>query len=135
MAGRKSGRQKGELLPWLSAKPDNIDRRFLQVGNSVMLSKTLQSLSAGARWLYFALSMEAAGKREVLFTHSSAQKYGIPGSSFDRQILELKWAGFVESVPDENQAQYSPNRFKFCYSWKGVDKTPLKIIRKELPPE
>ncbi len=115
---RKKAAGNCSILPWLSGKGDNKEGRFVQVGNSLLLSRDFQTLTAGARWLYLCMTMEAGGKREFAFSHSAAKKYGIPGSSFDRQIQELKEAGFVEVVPDEDRAQFAPNRFRFCFGWK-----------------
>lgn len=108
------------ILPWLSARCDGKEGRFIQCGNSLFLSKTFQSLSPGARWLYLGMAMESAGKRNFTFKHSSAKKYGVPSSSYDRFLRELKDGGFIEKIEDENLAQYAPGQYRFTLDWKGV---------------
>lgn len=108
------------ILPWLSAKVDNREGRFLQAGNSLFLSKSFQNLSTGARWLYLSMSIEAGGKRDFAFTHSAARKFGVSPSSYDRFLKELKDGGFIEKVEDENLTQYAPGRYRFSLGWKGI---------------
>lgn len=87
--------KKTALLPWLSAKPDGKDKRFIQVGNSLLLSKRFQSLSCGAQHLYLCMAMESGGRRDFLFPLSSAKKYGISSTCLRRRINELKQAEFL----------------------------------------
>lgn len=120
MARRKSG---GTLLPWLSALHDGKERRFIQLGNSLLLNKRYQGLSHGARLFYHCLCMESGGSREVEFTHGDAKKYGITRSSYDRHTKELLAAGFIERVETADRLQYAPNVFRFSLSWK-LDTAP-----------
>ena len=103
--------KKTALLPWLSAKPDGKDRRFIQVGNSLLLSKRFQSLSAGARWLYLSMAMESGGRREFIFPLSSAKKYGISSTCLRRQIAELKASGLLQV--DCMRCIREPNVYRF----------------------
>lgn len=109
-----------QILPWLSAKADCKEKRFLQLGNSFLFSESVKGLSTGARWVYICMSMEAAGKRDFTFTHTAARKYGVPSSSYDRYLVELKNGGFIEKVDGEDLAQYAPGRYRFTLGWKGV---------------
>lgn len=116
MARRKTG---GTLLPWLSAKVDGKEGRFLQVGNSLLLDKRYQSLTAGARHLYLCMALEAGGKQEVAFPHGTAKKYGIPSTTFDRNIKELQSNGFLEKIGPGTYWQYAPSVFRFSTDWKA----------------
>lgn len=115
MPRRRSG---ATLSPWLSAKADCKEGRFLQLGNSLLLDKRYQALSTGARNLYLCMSMEAGGKAEFTFTHGTARKYGISDSSFDRWAKELRAAGFVLLVMPCNFAQYAPSVYRFIVEWR-----------------
>ena len=115
MARRRTG---GILLPWLSARVDGKEGRFLQIGNTLLLDKRFQELSAGARQLYLCLCMEAGGKREVSFPHGAAKKYGFAATSFDRYIRELVENNFVEKVESGELLQFAPNVFRFSLGWK-----------------
>lgn len=107
------------MLPWLSARLDNREGRFLQIGNSLLLSKEFQGLSPGARHVYLTMALEAGGKREFTYPRSTALKYGFSESSALRYIRELVAAGFVEKIVCGRFARV-PNQYKFSLRWKGV---------------
>lgn len=119
--GRHKAAKNVEILPWLSKNTDCREGRFIQVGNSLLLSNEFQVLTAGARCLYLCMAMESGGKRTVTFTHSSARKYGIAGTSYDRYVKELKTSGFITLIEDENMAQYAPCIYQFTFNWKGIN--------------
>lgn len=104
------------MLPWLSARPDCKEGRFVQVGNSLLLSSCFQELSAGARFLYLCMAMESGGKRDFTFPLSSAKKYGIAKNSFSRYIKELSDSGFISVHSMANLRQ--PNEYSFSFVWK-----------------
>lgn len=91
--GRGKAAVHCNIRPWLSAKADCKEGRFIQIGNSLLLSEQMGKLKPGARYLYLCMTMEAGGKREFTFPASSAEKYHIPPSSFDRFKAELIDAG------------------------------------------
>lgn len=117
MPRRKSG---GVMLPWLSARLDGKEGRFLMIGNSFLLSKSVQELSPGARFMYLSMAMESAGKREFTFSRSTAQKFGISETTAARYIKELSSSGFIETVSCGHFARV-PNVYRFSLSWKGVE--------------
>ena len=53
---RKAG---ATLQPWLTARTDCREKRFIQVGNSLLLSHRFWRISAGARYCYLCMAMEA----------------------------------------------------------------------------
>ena len=108
----------GQLLPWMSARLDCKEKRFLQVGNSLFFSPEFQNLNTGARMLYLCMAIESGGKREVAFSRATAAKYGIPRNSFTRQITDLKEAGFVEVSMESNYWQFAPTVYRFSFLWK-----------------
>lgn len=117
MPRRKSG---GTMRPWLSARPDGKEGRFVQIGNSFLLSKEVQALSPGARFMFLCMSMESGGKREFSFSRSTAQKYGLSETTAARYIKELSSSGFIEMVSCGRFARV-PNVYRFSLSWKGVE--------------
>lgn len=108
----------GQLLPWLSARLDCKEKRFLQLGNSLFFSEEFRKLNTGSRWLYLCMAQESGGKREVTFSRKTAEKYGIPRNSFSRQIKELKDAGFLEISMEGNLWQFQPSVYRFSFAWK-----------------
>ena len=116
---RKRCAKNVPLSPWLSGNADCRDGRFIQVGNSLLLSKAFQALSAKAQILYLCMTMEAAGKPVVRFSHGAAKKYGIAGSTFDRTVKQLRDYGFVELVGEDVMGQFCANEYRFSSCWKS----------------
>lgn len=100
------------LLPWMSAKPDCRELRFLQVGNSLLLSPEFKTLSSGARLLYLCMGMEAGGKKGFQFPRSAQHKYGFDECTAARYIRELISAGFVRLV-SSGRIVRQPNLYEF----------------------
>lgn len=112
-----SRRKHGDTIkPWLSAHADCKEGRFIQCGNSLLLSKQFQALTAGARFLYLCMCMESGGRRELIFPLGAAKKYGIAKNSLTRQIAELKESGFIEVRSNANLRM--PNEYSFSLNWK-----------------
>ena len=62
------------IVPALSAKVDNKEKRFIQVGNSLLLSKQFHALSTGSRFLYFCMAMESGGRKNFILPQKDAKK-------------------------------------------------------------
>lgn len=132
----KKHKTKIELVPWLSAKPDNVEKRFIQVGNTLLFNKDFQSLGAGSRMLYFCMAMESAGKRRFIFPQAAAKKYKITPSSLRRHVDELEAKGFIKVY--SGKITREPNLYEFCCDWKlapcpRVYAPPLAISSKSDP--
>ena len=102
---------------WLSAKPDCREGRFIQVGNSLLLSPEFQRLSAGARCLYLCCAMESGGRRDFVLPQSAGKKYGFCPSSLRRYLKELVTAGFI-NVEICGRWTRENNRYVFSLSWR-----------------
>ena len=113
---RRKAAERCSIRPWLSARPDCKERRFLQIGDSLFFSESFKSLPAGAQMLYFCMCMESGGQRSLVFPLSAAKKYGIAQRSFRRYLEELEAAGFIEKVSLANLRR--PNEYTFSLSWK-----------------
>ena len=107
-----------QALPfWASAKADGKDIRFIQVGNSLLMSKAFQELHAGARFTYLAMMMEAGGKKVFRFPESSMKKFGISPPSCKRYINELISKDFIKKTYC-GKSQMKPNDYEFNLEWK-----------------
>ena len=115
---RRKAAQHVKISFWMSARPDCQEGRFLQLGNSLTLSKKFQSLSPSVRWFYICLSMEAGGKPTVKLSHGGARKYGISHAGYDRAVTALCEAGFLEQVFDADLSRFKTNEFRFISKWK-----------------
>ena len=114
--GRRKAAQNCTVLPWVSARADCKEGRFLQIGNSLLLSEAFQALSAGARGLYLCMALEAGGRRGFTFPLAAAKKYGFSATSFRRYVDELEAASFIVKHSGANVRQ--PNDYEFTFGWK-----------------
>lgn len=115
MSKKRSG---ATLSAWLSARLDCKEGRFIQVGNSLLLSEQFQTLSAGAQLTYLCMTMESGGKREFTFPLTAAKKYGIAKRSLLRYVDELTKAEFITA--QSGQCVRQPNLYAFSMGWKSV---------------
>jgi response regulator of citrate/malate metabolism len=105
-----------KLLPWLSARQDNVEKRFIQVGDTLFFDWHFRELCMGARWLYLCMAMEAAGEEDFQFTESTGRKYGFSHSSLRRYIEELVEADMITRY---SKKEYRlPNNYEFNSDWK-----------------
>lgn len=116
--GRTKAVKPISIVSWLSANRDCREGRFIQVGNSLLLSPEFHKLKSGAQMLYLCAAMESGGGADFKFSHTTAKKYGISYASFDRYRDELVKYGFIERTDDENHEQYKPSKYRFCFTWK-----------------
>ena len=120
---RRKAAQHVNIRPWLSARQDCTEGRFIQVGNSLLLSKSFQALSTSAQMLYICLAMESGGKPVAKLSRSNAKKYGFSPATYSRAAKQLIEAGFVKIA--EDTGRYESNKFQFVNDWKS--KTPVSF--------
>jgi len=114
------------LLPWLSARPDGKEHRFIQVGNSLVMDQRFRSLTASAQMLYLCMCMESAGKQYVRFSRSIAAKYGFDKNTYSRRIKELRDTHFIDIDYAGTYYQFHPTQYRFSSAWKlGTPKVRL----------
>lgn len=113
----KRRRYNNTLLPWASAKQDNREKKFIQVGESLILDPRFQALSAGARYTYLAMHLHSSGKRGFEFPKAAAARFGIPDRSLRRYLTELRLAGFID-LRMSGRITRVPNRYEFSLRWK-----------------
>ena len=116
---RHKAAQNCKVPFWMSARQDCKEGRFVQVGNSLLLSEAFQKLSMGARNLYLCMAMESGGKRAFTFPQSAGKKYGFPPRSMRRYQQELLDAGFVE-LESSGKATREKNCYVFSPRWRSV---------------
>lgn len=107
-----------EIKPWLSAKYDCKEGRFIQIGNSLLLSKNFQALSIYARHMVLCMAMESGGRRQFIFPKSAGAKYGISYHTYRNCLAELKEALFIRCIED-NHTLRKPNVYEFISDWKS----------------
>ena len=114
---RHKAAQNCKVPFWMSARQDCKEGRFVQVGNSLLLSEAFQKLSMGARNLYLCMAMESGGKRAFTFPQSAGKKYGFPPRSMRRYQQELLDAGFVE-LESSGRFTREKNAYLFSTQWR-----------------
>lgn len=115
--GRPKASKNVPISPWLSAKKDCREGRFIQIGNSLLLSDLFHRLKDSSKYLYICMAMEAAGRSDFLFPLSTAKKYGIQRATFRRGIQELIENNLIE-LTSSGQVTREPNYYQFVYTWK-----------------
>ena len=92
----KSKKKYSNIIPaWLSAKRDNQEGRFIQVGNSLLLSEKYQSLTPGARHLYLCIQPN--------FKDFFRLKAGAAGKNF--AVVRKKNGGHLFHFPNFHQGK------------------------------
>lgn len=99
------------IVPALSAKVDNKEKRFIQVGNSLLRSKQFHALSTGSRFLYFCMAMESGGRKNFILpqkdaksTESRLPACGSTSTSWKPPVLS-------ESIPESQHASQTDMNF------------------------
>jgi hypothetical protein len=115
--GRPKAAVQVEIKPWLSAKRDSKEGRFIQVGNTLLLSKKFHKLSTGARQMYLCMAMESGGRRNFNFSKGTGTKYGFPYTSHTRFIKELIESRFIICTKRFHTIK---NEYEFSFlEWKA----------------
>lgn len=115
VVGNKKEKSK-PLKRWLTAKDDQRETRFIQVGNSLIFNEHYKALSVGARYFYLLCAMEAGGNRFFQFPASKMKAMGIPTRTARNYVEELKAAGFIECTQN-GKCTRQPNDYQFSFRW------------------
>ena len=118
MAGKHKAAKNAKISPFMSENADCKEGRFLQVGNSLLLSAKFQSLTASAIHLYICMAMESAGRIDFVFPLKAAKKYGFSATTFRSKVTELQEQGFIKLV-SSGKCIRKANQYRFDFSWKG----------------
>ena len=103
----------------------NREKRFILVGDSLLFSDAFRELHVGAKYLYFCMAMESAGKRDFQFPTAAARKYGITPTSFWSYVHELENKHFI--VCRSNKHLRQPNDYSFSDGWKTIRTVPFSV--------
>lgn len=116
--GRKKSAPNCDIRPWLSGRRDCREGRYIQVGNSLLLSEAFRKLSGNEHKVYFALCMESGGRPTAALSSAGAKKYGINESTFRRSIDKLIEKGFISCDFEDNPYKFKTNVYRFRTDWK-----------------
>lgn len=101
------------LKRWLTSSSDCRERRFVQIGNTLLFDKRFTSLSVGARYLYILAANEAAGSRDFQFPALKMKALGINARKYIKELVD---AGFIELVRSGRNTR-TPNDHRFSFHW------------------
>lgn len=126
MANKYKTAKKCKIDPWLSARLDCSEGRFIQVGNSLFLSRkdeetgaeknVFLQLNSGARFLYLCMTLEAGGRRDFVFPLKASKKYGLSETTFRRGVSALIEKGLI--TKKSGKTVRLPNLYQFSFNWK-----------------
>ena len=112
-----SRQKRKPLSPWATAKPDGMEKRFVQIGDSLAYHPAWLDLSAGAKVLYLYMCMESGGKNEFKIPQKVYSRF-TDRRAFHRAKNELICAGFIEIVHNGANTR-TENIYRFCFDWKS----------------
>ena len=98
------------IVPALSAKVDN-KKRFIQVGNSLLLSKQFHALSTGSRFLYSCMAMESGGRKNFILPQKDAKSTGSRLPACGSTSTSWKLPVLSESIPESQHASQTNMNF------------------------
>ena len=110
------------LCPYLTARLQsgvNRERRFIQIGTSLLHDKNFQDLSSQAQHLYFCMAMDAGGRFDFKFSRADALRYGFSYSTFLRAKNQLISNHFIR-VKSNGRWTRTANWYTFDLSWKPI---------------
>ena len=104
------------IVRWLTAKDNQQETRFIQVGNSLVFNENYKALSVGARYFYLLCAIESGRERHFQFPASKMKALGVSIRTARNYIEELKAAGFIECTQNGKCAR-QPNDYQFSFRW------------------
>ena len=115
----KSNATLGPHLTARSQVGQDRERRFIQLGSSLLHNKNFQSLSSAAQHLYFCMCMDAGASSVFRFRRSDALRYGIAYSTFLRSKNELLAKHFI-GIKSNGRWTRTASCYVFDLSWKAI---------------
>lgn len=108
--------KKTPFPPWITAKMNGEEARYIRLGNSLLMNPAMLNLSPSAFQIYTYMLLESGGRQQFEFPYS---KYGriMSKPTFQRAKRELVSAGFIEVIRS-NQNIRTPSEYRFSESWK-----------------
>lgn len=113
-------KKKTPFPSWTTKTSNGIEKRYIRIGNSLMLSKVYQMLSNSAKVIYSYMLLESGSNREFEFTASIYLKL-MSRDTFFKARNELIEKGFIE-IKQNNANIRKANVYAFSEAWKEKDK-------------
>lgn len=121
------GAKKGGITPfppWITRYKNGVEKRYIRLGNSLMLDEAVTSLNHLAYRIYTYMLLESGGQPIFEFPYSKYKKFASK-DGFQKALDELCAAGLLE-VAEKNANLRKPNKYRFSIRWKDTKKPPIK---------
>lgn len=105
------------VSPWLSARTDCREPRYIQAGVTLFEHPAFQELTPAQRLLYLAMCLDAGGKRKFTFSKARFTHYGVSNATARTAIDALIDAGFITRLYSGRTTR-EPSAYAFSDQWK-----------------
>jgi len=113
-----SGRTKKTPFNYWQTTIDNgYEKRYIRMGNSLMLHPSILGLNPLAYKIYTYMLLECGGKAEFEFPYAKFRKIASK-DGFQKAVKELVEVGFIDVV-QRNANLRKPNLYRFSVRWKN----------------
>lgn len=109
--------KKVPFASWETDKTNGIEKRYIRLGNSQMLSAAMRDLKPLAFKLYTYMRLESGGAKIFEFPYSKF-KYISSKQGFQNSVQELVIKGFID-IKEKNANLRTPNKYEFSDRWKN----------------
>lgn len=112
-------RKKHLITPfplWESRKPDGVEKRFIRLADTMMVSDAVLHLPGNAFKVYCFMRLESAGRRQFKFPRNKYIAYMSPPTFF-KAVRELEERGIID-VLEHNANLRKANLYQFSDRWK-----------------
>ena len=79
----------------------------------------MQKLTPSTRWVYLCMAAESGDSPRFTLSEKEAMKYGIPHSTLERAVKELREKGFIRCRSGKSTG--AKNQYEFDYDWKKFE--------------
>lgn len=110
--------KKDSVQPWETKNTDGIEKRYIRLGNTQMVSEVMRKLSSSAFKTYVYMKLESGGNKEFKFPHTKYSSY-MSKPTFFKALKELEDKGFIDVVQHNKNLRIS-NVYAFSDRWKTL---------------
>ena len=109
--------KKTPFQPWQTCNNKGEEKRYIRLGNSLLLHKAVFDLSDKAFRVYVYMLIEAGGEKKFTYPRSK-YKYISSIDGFQRAKKELIQKGFIKEI-EKNKQRRKENLYEFSEDWKN----------------
>ena len=113
--------KKTPFKPWESTKFDGIEKRYIRLSDTQLMSTAMKKLKPLSFKIYIYMRIESAGRKDFKFPHGVYNKKLkiCSKQGFQNALKDLQQNGFIE-VKEHNKNLRIANVYSFSDKWKGV---------------